>query len=201
MPTSPDTLLIVMALEQEAQGVLSTLGAQVLFTGVGKINAAYHLTRQLTWLESQGRTPRLVLNFGTAGSQTLATGSLVACQRFVQRDMDATGLGFELGRTPFDTLSSELDFPAVFQDLPHVTCGSADRFETRPVALPCDVFDMEAYALAKVCTLANVPFACVKYVTDGADPEAAQDWHSALPHAARAFGNLYQRLLNAEPAR
>lgn len=201
MPTSPDTPLIVMALEQEAQGVLSMLGAHVLFTGVGKVNAAFQLTRHLMLLDAQGRTPRLVLNFGTAGSRTLATGSLVACQRFVQRDMDATGLGFELGRTPFDTLAAELEFPAVFQELPHVTCGSADRFETAPVALPCDVFDMEAYALAKVCTLANVPFACVKYVTDGADPEASQDWHSALPHAARAFATLYQRLLSAEPGR
>jgi adenosylhomocysteine nucleosidase len=161
---------------------------------VGKVNATFQLTRHLTQLDARGCTPRLVVNFGTAGSRTLAAGSLVACQRFVQRDMDATGLGFELGQTPFDTLTSELEFPTVFQGLPHVRCGSADRFETAPVALPCDVFDMEAYALARVCKLADVPFACVKYVTDGADPEAAQDWQSALPRAAQAFGSVFERL-------
>ena len=35
---------------------------------------------------------------------------------------------------------------------------------------------MEAYALAKVCYLYNVPFISFKYITDGADGSASVDW-------------------------
>jgi len=42
----------------------------------------------------------LVLNFGTAGSHILKTGSFVACRQFVQRDMDVSGIGYPLGVTP-----------------------------------------------------------------------------------------------------
>ena len=35
---------------------------------------------------------------------------------------------------------------------------------------------MEAYALAKVCYLYNVPFISFKYITDGADGNAVVDW-------------------------
>ena len=35
---------------------------------------------------------------------------------------------------------------------------------------------MEAYALPKVCYLYDVPFISFKYITDGADGEANNDW-------------------------
>lgn len=39
--------LIVMALESEGQGLLELMGYNVLYTGVGKVNATYALTRHL----------------------------------------------------------------------------------------------------------------------------------------------------------
>jgi adenosylhomocysteine nucleosidase len=39
---------------------------------------------------------------------------------------------------------------------------------------------MEAYALAKVCYLRDVPFISFKYITDGADEQAHEDWYSNL---------------------
>jgi adenosylhomocysteine nucleosidase len=35
---------------------------------------------------------------------------------------------------------------------------------------------MEAYALAKVCYLYDVPFISFKYISDGADEGANNDW-------------------------
>lgn len=134
------------------------------------------------------------MNFGTVGSRRFETGALVGCHRFVQRDMDVTGLGFALGETPFESIPAELAFPLVFQDLPAGVCASGDRFEAIDRELPWDVVDMEAYALAKVCLLERVPFACAKYVTDGANGNAAGDWQANLPLAARAFLGLYRRL-------
>ncbi len=46
MPELPP-ILIVMALEAESDGVFEAAGIPVLYCGVGKINAAIALTREL----------------------------------------------------------------------------------------------------------------------------------------------------------
>jgi adenosylhomocysteine nucleosidase len=186
-------LLVVMALEIESQGLFAEASVDVLYTGLGKVNAAHRLTRRLAEERARGVTPRVV-NFGTVGSRRFETGAVVGCHRFVQRDMDVTGLGFALGETPFESVPAELSFPVIFEDLPAGVCASGDRFEAIDRDLPWDVVDMEAYALAKVCWLEDVPFACAKFVTDGANGDAAGDWQANLPRAARAFLELYRRL-------
>jgi adenosylhomocysteine nucleosidase len=185
--------LVVMALPIESQGRFEAEGVPVLFTGIGKVNAAHRLTRALAEARAKGDTP-LVVNFGTAGSRRLAAGAIVACRRFVQRDMDVTGLGFAPHETPFEDVPRELEFPELFPELPHGICGSGDRFEYAAEAPTFDVIDMEAYALAKVCHFEGVPFGCVKFVTDGADASAANDWSANLPRAAEAFVSLYRTL-------
>lgn len=186
--------LVVIALELEGQGSFERAEIGVLYTGLGKVNAAISLSRRLATLRAQGLLPSLVVNFGTAGSRTFATGSVIACREFVQRDMDVTGLGFALGETPFESVPAKLSFPPVFSGLPEGVCGTGDRFETGAAGLACDVIDMEAYALAKACLAENVPFACAKYISDGADEAAAGDWHASLPAAAAAFMDLYRSL-------
>ncbi len=193
----PSELLVVMALPEEEQGLLAAEGAPLLFTGLGKINAALVLTRRLVELRLTGRLPRLVVNFGTVGSHKWPTGSVVACHRFVQRDMDVTPLGFAHGHTPFDEHGGELVFAPVFHHLPQVVCGSGDNFETAAAGQACDVVDMEAYAKAKACLHEGVAFASAKYVTDGADEGAAAEWTSNLPRAAAAFRDLYRELVRA----
>src|SRR5690606_28381989 len=103
-----------------------------------------------------------VVNFGTAGSHSFPTGTVVACTSFVQRDMDVTALGFPVGTTPFDEAPAVIEFPVTVPHLPHGVCSSGDSFETRGPAIQCDVLDMEAYALAKVCWLEKATFTCVK---------------------------------------
>jgi adenosylhomocysteine nucleosidase len=191
--TERPATLVVMALEIEAQGVFERAGVPVLYTGLGKINAALSLMRALRDYRHAAQAPPLVLNFGTAGSHSLPSGTLVACQSFVQRDMDVSGLGFALGVTPFEEVPAQLDFPAVFAELPVALCGSGDSFQMGVAKLHCEVIDMEAYALAKVCRLEGARFGCAKFVTDGADDAAASDWQRNLPRAAAAFWQLYRR--------
>lgn len=193
----PDPL-VVIALQQESQDVFERQGIPVLYTGVGKINATWALTRKLAEYRYRGQALPLVLNFGTTGSQCLPTHSLVACQTFVQHDMDVSGLGFPRGTTPFDDTPARIEFPASFPGLPAVTCGSGDCFVTGNPAVECEVIDMEAYALAKVCRLENARFACVKYVTDGADHAAAQDWENNLHRAAELFIECYRKLVTVD---
>lgn len=182
--------LVVFALAEEAGGCFDDLGDRLLYTGVGKINAAYALARRL-----QQSAPALVLSFGTAGSPRFATHSLVECSRFVQRDMDARPLGFALGETPLDPHPAILTVPRRFDGLDEGCCGTGDSFVQGHDIGACDVVDMEAYALAKICRLEGIAFTAVKYITDGGDDAADRDWATNLPRAAAAFRGLYDRLV------
>lgn len=177
--------LIVMALESEGQGRLEPLGFEVLYCGVGKVNAAYALTRRLAQ-----QPVSAVINLGSAGSHSYPRGSVLAANRFVQHDMDVTGLGFAHGQTPFESMPLVLEVAPQFHYLPHGMCASGDRFVQGRLPIACDMVDMEAYALAKVSLREGVPFACVKYITDGADDGASVDWESNLKRAADAFVQL-----------
>jgi adenosylhomocysteine nucleosidase len=194
MTELPSTL-VVMALRAESAGVFEAADLPVLYCGVGKVNAAIALSRELMLYEVRGQPMPRVVNFGSAGSRCFAAGTLVSCHEFVQRDMDVSGLGFALGVTPFDEDSSLLRFDALFTHLPTAVCGSGDSFATGGIDLDCGVCDMEAYALAKACRRARAPFACAKYVSDGADHAAADDWRRNVHKAADEFLSLYRRVV------
>jgi adenosylhomocysteine nucleosidase len=193
---SSSKLLIVMALPQESRGRLEAAGADVLYTGVGKVNAAGTLARRLAEIRAAGLPLPLVVNLGTAGSRRLLAHTLVVCNQFQQRDMDVSGLGFPPGTTPFDDAPAVIEFPAVLPLLPQRICSTADSFVTDKHQAGGDVVDMEAFALARVCLAERARFGCVKYVTDGADMDSAAHWEAALDSASRAFERVYRELLN-----
>ncbi len=192
--TLPNTL-VVMALRVESAGAFEAAGVPVLYCGVGKVNATMALTRELSRYVLQDHAMPLVLNFGSAGSRRHAAGALVGCHEFVQRDMDVSGLGFALGVTPYDEAPPCLRFEPRFTQLTAAVCGSGDSFATGNVGMDCAVVDMEAYALAKTCWSHQAQFACAKYVTDGADHAAADDWQSNVHKAADEFLSLYQEVV------
>ena len=179
--------LIVCALEVETQGQLEDY--DVLYTGVGKVNATFELTRKFGKYGSYIPYD-MVINYGTAGSRKIKKGQLVDCTKFIQRDMDVTGLGFMRGETPF-----EQDPPFIIQQQNiefnpigrNATCGSGDNFVEDKTNYYGEVVDMEAYALAKVCYLYDVPFISFKYITDGADEQAHEDWEKNLADGIEVF--------------
>ena len=109
--------------------------------------------------------------------------------------MDVSALGFAPGVTPFDDTPAVLEFPECFRHLPHVTCSTGDSFATDSHAVEDDVVDMEAFALARVCRAEGRPFACAKYITDGADGDSATHWEAALDAASRSFAALYSSVV------
>ena len=56
----------------------------------------------------------------------------------------------------------------------------------------CDVVDMEAYAIAKACHLAGVDFVSYKYITDGANENAAEQWLANCKKGAAKFYDVLQ---------
>ena len=187
----PSTL-VVFALRMESAGVFEAADVPVLYCGIGKVNAAIALMSELARYRRRGQPMPRVINFGSAGSRLHPAGTLLACHEFIQRDMDVRGLGFEWGITPFDAAPACLRFEPLFEHLPAAVCGSGDSFATGVTGMDCAVIDMEAYALAKVCWHEKASFACAKYVTDGADHAAADDWRRNLHQAADAFLQLYR---------
>ena len=187
--------LVVIALPAESAGVFEAAAVPVLYCGIGKVNAAIALTRELTRYAVRQQPAPLVLNFGSAGSRLHPAGTLVSCHEFVQRDMDVRGLGYALGVTPYDDAPSCVGFEPVFEHLPPALCGTGDSFATTGSDMECAVVDMEAYALAKVCWYEKAQFACAKYVSDGADHAAADDWQRNRHKAAEEFLHLYLGLV------
>ena len=185
-------ILIVCALEVETQGQLDHLGPHdILYTGVGKVNATYELTKRLSVEGSINHDVRktLVINYGTAGSRKIKKKTLVDCTKFIQRDMDVTGLGFMRGETPFEKepplmLESKSDFNPIGRN---ATCGTGDCFVEDKSQYYGEVVDMEAYALAKVCYNYDIPFISFKYITDGADEQAHEDWEANLADGIQEF--------------
>lgn len=171
------------ALAAEAAEVFT--GHPVLITGIGKVNAAYELTRSI-----HTSRPELIVNLGSAGSNYFPKGSVVCCTGFIQRDMDVRGLGFELYQTPLSDMPVVLKYGLEMEGLPQATCGTGDSFEMAHAAAAYNVVDMEAYSLALIAMKENIPFLCLKYISDGADGNAAEDWTVQVHKAAVAYGDI-----------
>ena len=172
--------LLVFAMKEESQDVFSDY--DVLHTGIGKVNAAYGLTGYIAH-----QRPEIVVNLGTAGSRKHKGGVIVNPTIFVQRDMDVTVLGFEKFQTPFSDDPIELKYGRRVDSLTGGICGTGDNFDASDAAGAYDVVDMEAYALALICQREGIPFLCLKYVSDGADDDANEDWNTALKRTAHVL--------------
>ena len=179
--------LVVCALKDELK--IESSKIDLLYTGVGKINAAISITKFL----SKRTIPEYVINYGTAGSKTIEVGKIVDCTKFIQRDMDATGLGFKKYETPFDTkLPKIIDF-SFFEKNPinlYLTCATGDSFINSEESHIGDVVDMEAYALAKVCFKYDIPFISFKFISDGADTDANIDWEKNINNGENLFKSM-----------
>ena len=150
-------------------------------TGVGKINATMKLMELINLYK-----PTQVINYGTAGSFKSEIIGLIECTTFVQHDMDARGLlDFKLGETPFDPISK------IILSNEGYICATGDRFVKNKLEMDCDIVDMEAYALAKICKIKNIDFKCFKYISDYANEQSSNDWKENCHKGANDFLSLF----------
>mmetsp|Transcript_18576 Transcript_18576/g.8685 ORF Transcript_18576/g.8685 Transcript_18576/m.8685 type:complete len:221 (-) Transcript_18576:1082-1744(-) len=172
----PRNYIIVAALEVEIPNLHKF--APIVYTGVGKVNAAIKLYEAILHYN-----PDLVINYGTAGSVTKDSG-LFHIDTFIQRDMDARPLGVPRGITPFSN-----------QRLSHkgVILGTGDSFVTNTkkqlegLSVRIDLVDMEGFALREVSNHLGVEFQCYKYVSDDADSNAPDDWKKNISKGVELF--------------
>lgn len=178
-------VLIVTALTEELASTPLPVNASIVFTGVGKLNAALMLTERLSYFQ-----PDLVVNFGTAGRIQSTVSGLVEVAEVIQADMKAEPLA-PRGQTPFD------DTPHILSSgQKGVRCGTGDSFVTYtdPWLLEqgVSIVDMELFAIALVCHRRKIPWRSYKFITDDADENAGSSWKKQIHRGRDLF---VQRLL------
>jgi adenosylhomocysteine nucleosidase len=176
-------VLILTALPHELNAADAPPGTEVVYCGVGKVNAALHAAQAI--LE---RRPGLVINFGTAGKIDPLHDGLLEVAAVVQRDMMAMPLA-PRGVTPL--MPQDREPPRLESGYPGVVCGTGDSFVTASDAWlleqQVDLVDMELFAIARVCRHFGVPWRAFKFITDGADDDAAMDWEAKVHLGAELF--------------
>lgn len=176
-------IYVLVALESELPRKFfyenTTRNYEIIYTGVGKINAAIVATSILSTSSYSS-----FINYGTAGTlKPELAGQLLEVGTVYQRDMDARPQA-PLGSTPFET--GELNASIVLSKS-NITLSTGDNFVMSMPELVTDLVDMEAYALAKACKRFKAKFTCVKYASDFADENAADHWAENVSNGAAQF--------------
>ncbi|MDR0804030.1 MAG: 5'-methylthioadenosine/S-adenosylhomocysteine nucleosidase [Rickettsiales bacterium] len=163
---------------------------KVFYTGVGKINAAAATQKAIDVF-----APDLILNFGTAGSAKFNYGTIVNPTGFVQRDMNPTEFLAPKYITP---LSSDTDpvlkYGTRVPDYPECITGTGDSFVNNIAGEIWDIVGMEDYAVAHVARDNKIPFACLRFISDGADSNAPEQWERVLDSANIALIEAYKKI-------
>jgi adenosylhomocysteine nucleosidase len=137
--------------------------------------------------------PKRVINYGTAGKINSDLHGLLEIGKVIQRDMLAEPLA-PRGQTPF------CQKPREYLSLggAHI-CGSGDSFVTASdpwlVDQGIDVVDMELFPIAATAYHFNIPWQSFKYITDGADENAGNEWHQKINHGEELFLGRLKELL------
>lgn len=180
--------LLSIALEQEYNRANKPEDHVIVYTGVGKINATFALTKAIL---QTGATE--VINYGSAGSVNEIYKGLVEVDTILQRDMVAEPLA-PRGETPYQ--QDDFAHAIILNSGTNITLGTGDSFVNTDDPwfkyADIDIVDMEGYALATVCAKLSVKFRCFKYISDNADENAVTDWESSLKNGEIAFQNWLQ---------
>lgn len=171
------TILYVMAADAEYGPHLKERFAP-LMCGVGPVEAGVNVTRALA-----EKRPDIVVSLGSAGSRTLEQAEVFQVASVSYRDMDASPLGFEKGRTPFLDLPTEVELPFRVDGLPTVRLSTGANIVSGAAydAIDADMVDMETFAVLRACMAFDVPLIGLRGVSDGAaDLHHFDDWTQYL---------------------
>jgi adenosylhomocysteine nucleosidase len=154
-----------------------------LISGVGPVEAAVSLTAAVAALKEKGALPDFVVSLGSAGSKRLEQCGVYQVSSVSYRDMDASPLGFEKGRTPFLDLPRTLVLPHFIPGIPSATLSTGANIISGAAydGIEEDMVDMETYALLRACQKFGVPLIGLRGISDGKAPLSGfADWTEYL---------------------
>ncbi|OEF99241.1 5'-methylthioadenosine/S-adenosylhomocysteine nucleosidase [Vulcanibacillus modesticaldus] len=191
-------------------GTIDDVEVVLLKSGIGKVNAA-----MATTLLIQLYKPDYVINTGSAGGfhKDLKVGDIVISNELRYHDVDATVFGYEYGQVPGmpayylpDSKLVEIaEASAGKLDLNVVTglITSSDSFmsdvdrvnEVKKLFPNVFAAEMEATAIAQVCSQFKVPFVIIRSLSDIAGSEAKISYDQFLETASINSAKLVLSML------
>lgn len=141
----------------------------------GKVSAAM----ATQWLIDK-YDPEEIINVGTAGgnpnSETIKVGKVYKIGEIIDRDYK---------------IPSKVNPSIIIEKAIDSKCYTGDSFVENWDNSEIGIVDMEAYAIAKVCTHPenNIPFSCYKYISDTGNNI---DWHESLKDCNKKFNELFK---------
>ena len=162
--------VFIIALPEETNFISNINGIDILYSGVGKINAAIAASYayKLGYEE--------IINIGSCGSLKHSPGTIINVGT-VYEDIDIRPLceygytsregvnNYKVSNTKYTCFTTDY-----FVDLNHKNKYSEEYLK---MINSCDIFDMECFALAKVCNKHNIKFNSYKWVSDNG---SGTDW-------------------------
>lgn len=181
-------LLIITALESELKREALPPGVNIIYTGVGKINASI-----ATYQAIHQHQPARIINFGTAGKINPQIHGLLEVGSVIQRDMNAEPLA-PRGKTPFSHNPVKYHSEAG-----NYVCGTGDSFVNSHdqwlYEQKVDLVDMELFAIAAVAHHHQIPWQSFKYITDDANENSGDDWQDKVNHGQELYLAMMAKLL------
>ncbi len=181
-PIAGKNVLFVMAADAE-YGVFLRTRISPLMTGVGPVEAAIVLTKELARLSSHDDLPDLVVSLGSAGSATLEQAEIYQVSAVSYRDMDASAFGFEKGKTPFLDLPVSVELPLRIPGIATATLSTGANVVSGVAyqSIDAQMVDMETFAVLRACQSFNIPLIGLRGISDGRhDVNHIDDWTQYL---------------------
>lgn len=175
-------VLFVMAADAE-YGVFLRTRISPLMTGVGPVEAAVVLTKELARLSTHDDLPDLVVSLGSAGSARLDQAEVYQVSSVSYRDMDASAFGFEKGKTPFLDLPVAVELPLRIPGIPVASLSTGADVVSGAAyqSIDADMVDMETFAVLRACQSFGVPLIGLRGISDGRhDVNHIDDWTQYL---------------------
>ncbi len=173
--------------------------------GIGKVNAAIVAAH----LADIGCN--YILNFGLSGGiSAVKRGEIVIPDKFLEHDFDLTGIGYKPCEKPSQKYIYDVDknllqiAEKAIGETKHgmavcgdrFVCNANDRDFLRDIfgATTCD---METAAIASACDMSNIPFLCLRRVSDDAGDDAYSDYNEMNIGEGQALSEVFLNVLNA----
>lgn len=188
--------LFVMAAEAE-YGPALRARITPLITGIGPVEGAVTLTAALAGMEQR---PRLIVSLGSAGSRVLRQTQVYQVSGVAYRDMDASALGFDPGRTPLLDLPARIDLPHRIPGLPVASLSTGANIVSGMAydRVTEDMVDMESFAHLRAAQRFAIPMIGLRGISDGvAELRQLADWTQYLHVIDERLAAAVDRLRDA----
>ncbi|MBT8536934.1 5'-methylthioadenosine nucleosidase [Polynucleobacter paneuropaeus] len=181
-------IVVMVALERELNPEILPTDIPVIYSGVGKVNAAVATFNAIIEFN-----PDLIIHFGTVGKITASLSGLIPISSVVQRDMNAEPLA-PRGVVPFSNKPNQYA-----SNVEGYVCGTGDSFVTQQddwlEQNGVDVVDMELFAIAAVAFEHNISWLSYGYISDAANESAGQEWSNHVNEGEKLFIEKLQEIL------